>query len=505
MKILFIYPNDDSQVGFNYGIAHISAVCRKAGHSVELWHFCSSVKKLPSKKQFTDKLIKSSFDIIGFSVVTNQWPLAQKFARWIKSVSSVPIVCGGIHALAAGKEILNTKLFDYIIIGEAEDSFLEFVNKKAKGKDVGNIKNLGMIKNGRYILNPVRPFPDLAKLPMKDYEIFDFQRIIDEKNGWVGLMASRGCPFSCTYCFNHHMVSHYRKDLSCNFNQLNYIRHFSIKQLISEINYLTSKYKNIKMFIFDDDLFTFYGKYVKDFCMAYKKKFSLPFVVNAHVGFFDEKRARYLADANCKIVKFGVESGSERVRKMFLNRHMKNEKIIKAIQLAEKTKLHSSVFIMIGLPGETCEDVMETLKLLGKAKPGRFRWSFFFPFPGTKAYDLTMQKHQVVQNEMVSMTNFTEKSCIDFGKKQNLFLKKVGKIMPWFVNAYSELEVSDFYKQKIDQILSLDSDDWEKREKNILEEDKKYSDDFVDNRLSHYAVKYNPFMGVISDYFVNEK
>ena len=258
------------------------------------------------------------------------------------------------------------------------------------------------------------------------------------------------------------------------------------------------------MFIFDDDLFTFYRQYVIDFCMAYKKICSIPFVVNAHVGFFDEERARYLSEANCKIVKFGVESGSETIRKKVLQRHMKNEKIIKAIRTAHQFGMHTSVFLMIGLPDETHEDVMATIRLMGKAKPGRYRWSFFFPYPDTKAYEISANGKYIDYGEMSHMVNFTEGSCLNFGEEHNLFLKKVGRVMPWFVNAWSDLPVADFYRKKVEEVLSLDKQAWEEKEDRLIGEDKKISEGFVKQGLSHYAIKYNPFMGVISDYFTTE-
>lgn len=504
MKILFIYPNAGSQLGFNYGIAHMSALLKRAGHSVELWQLCEEICPLPSKEKFMNRLSQIDPDIIGFSVVTNQWLYAKKLAKWARGATSAPLVCGGIHAMAAAEEILQSDLFDYIFRGESEDAFLEFVEKMVAAEDVSELRNLGLKKNGNIQVNPVRALPDLRTLPFKDYDIFDFQRIIDAKNGWVGLMASRGCPFSCTYCFNHQMVSHYRKDLNCSFRELNYIRHFDVKQIIAEIEYLLRNYQHIKMFIFDDDLFTFYRKYVAEFCQAYKKICSTPFVVNAHVGFFDEERARHLAEANCKIVKFGVESGSERIRRNVLQRHMKNEKIVKAIQTAHEFGLHTSVFLMIGLPDETYDDVMATIKLMGDAKPGRYRWSFFFPYPDTKAYEISAKGKYIDYAEMSHMLNFTEGSCLDFGEKHNLFLKKVGKVMPWFVNAFSDLPVANFYKKKIEKILSLDAQEWEAKAEQLIEEDKEISKNFVKRGLSHYAIKYNPFMGVISDYFTTE-
>jgi hypothetical protein len=77
--------------------------------------------------------------------------------------------------------------------------------------------------------------------------------------------------------------------------------------------------------------------------------------------------------------------------------------------------------------------------------------------------------------------------------------------MPWFVNAYSNLPVAEFYRQKVDEILNMDKDAWNQAAPGLGQEDKKLSQHFSEKGLSHYAIKYNPFMGVISDYFLNEK
>ncbi len=504
MKVFFIYPSAGSQLGFNYGVAHMASVLKQAGHQVIFWQLCEDIEPLPTEEEFVGRIANEKPDILAFSVVTNQWGYTQTLARWARRQLSIPLVIGGIHALAGAREILETGLFDYVFRGECEEAFLEFVERLQRGESVENVRNLAFVHNGQIRINPVRPLPDPDKLPPKDYQSMDFQKMIDAKNGWVGLMASRGCPFSCTYCFNHVMIESYKKDLRCSFRQLNYIRQFSVDKVIQEIEYLLKTYRNIKMFIFDDDLFTFDKSYVKRFCQAYKTFCDIPFVVNAHVGFFDEQCARYLAAANCKIVKFGVESGSPRIRSKILNRHMSNEKIVEAIKTVGEYGMHSSIFLIIGFPHEGREDVFETIKLMAAAKPGRFRWTYFFPFPATKAHKISLDGGYINFDKMKGMKNFTDESCLEFGPEQNLLLKKIGRIMPWFVNAYSDLAVAEFYAEKVKKILAMDEDQWNGAAPNLLREDSRYSQYHCERGLSHYAIKYNPFMGIISDYFLND-
>jgi radical SAM superfamily enzyme YgiQ (UPF0313 family) len=187
-----------------------------------------------------------------------------------------------------------------------------------------------------------------------------------------------------------------------------------------------------------------------------------------------------------------------------MNRHMSNAAIIDAIQTAKEAGLHTSVFLMIGLPGETEDDIMATIKLMAESLPGRFRWSFFFPFPGTKAYELSHKENMIDHAKMAQMDNFTDASCLDFGDPQNLFLKKVGRALPWFVNAYSQLPVAEVYRAKVEHIMQMDAATWARKSDQIMTEDRALSKHFVQQGLSHYAIKYNRFMGVISDYFTED-
>ncbi|MBN1142649.1 MAG: radical SAM protein, partial [Deltaproteobacteria bacterium] len=207
----------------------------------------------------------------------------------------------------------------------------------------------------------------------------------------------------------------------------------------------------------------------------------------------------------CRIVKFGVESGSPKIRATVMNRHMSNDRIVEALGYVHRHGMHSSVFIIIGLPCENREDVMDTVRFLGRSQPGRFRWTYFFPFPGTDSQRLSIEGGYLNPDKADTLMNFTDESLLDFGEEHNLFLEKVGRIMPWFVNAEAGFEASPQYREHVERILAMDRAEWERVSPTLLEEDKKLSREFQQKNLRHYAVKYNPFMGVISDYFMNEK
>lgn len=504
MKILFVYPNIDAQVGFNYGLAFISAVLKQHGHITRLLNINEKLTEIPADSQIKQFVEDYNPDLIGFSVVTPQYQHALRFARAIKSFFNVPIVCGGVHATMVPEEVLQEECFDYVCVGEGEEAILELVTKLENDEDTSRIPNIWTKRAGKIIKNNVRPFTDIARLPRKDYELFDLQRLIDVEDGWVRLMASRGCPYRCTYCFNHKIVERYKEETASPRTVdpagRPYLRRHSVDEVLSEIDFLLSRYKNIRMFIFDDDLFTLDKQYSAMFCDKYPKHTTLPFVVNAHVKAFDEERARALKQANCAIVKFGLESGSERIRREILNRPMSNDEIIRAFQCAQKYDLHTSAFVMFGLPHETKEDIMETIKLLSIIKPGRFRWSIFFPFPGTAAYEISAKGGYLNLEKMKRLNNFTDDTCLDFGHEHNLFISKLQKTFPWYVNMYQDGAEDDIYSVLVRLVEEQTAESWEKFKDYIPSLDQELSRCLSLASKEHYRIKYNSFTAVRSDW-----
>ena len=496
MRILFIYPNLYAQIGFNYGVAFLSAVLKQRGHETALINVNDRLSYPLDLERIWRDVRAFEPDLIAFSIVTNQYRYATEVARFLRERTSTPMIAGGVHVTMAPEEVLSAGLFDYACVGEGEDALAELVERLETGEPTDGVRNIWARKNGELVRNPVRPFSNLAELPTKDYEIFDFQHMIDAKDGWVGVMASRGCPFRCTYCFNHKMVELYQRDTGLKGRELNYIRHHPVEDVIAELKTLIDRYERITMFIFDDDLFTYDRAYVLEFCRRYRDEIDVPFVCNAHPTVFDDEVAQALKNAGCALVKFGVESGSERVRRDILRRHMSNDQIAGAFGTAHKAGLDTSAFVMFGFPHETIEDVGMTLDLLARISPTRMRWAIFFPYIGTEAYRISEEGGFIDLDKMRQLSSFMYESCLDFGSEHNLFMRKLQKTFPWHVNARRGDTCGELYANLARAVDELAENEFSRLADRIRGFDAALSRVVTAAGVPHYEIKYNDFMAV---------
>jgi len=530
VRILFVYPNLYTQMGFNHGLASLSAVLKQKGHETRLVNLNENLPPIPTADDLWRTIREWRPGLIGFSCLTQQYRAALEIAEDLRAraasagVELPPLVVGGIHPTMVPTDVMADGAWDHVGVGECEDALAELARRIELGESPSDVRNFVSWKDGArpiaatrnshgpdaFVANPVGEFPDFARLPMPDYELFDVQRITDQKHGWFGLITSRGCPYRCTYCLNHKIVDRYKAELGRSVKDIGFFRFRPAAAMLEEVRFVLSRYRGVGTFILDDDLFTQNVPHALEFCDLYAKSgIGVPFVVNAHVKQLDERVAEALAKAGCRILKLGIESGSPRVRKEVLKRHMTQKDIFETVNAGERHGLHTSGFVMVGLPGETHAERWETVDLLAEARIGRYRTSFFYPFPGTDSYRLAIDGGYFDAAAPRELADFTEGSLLDFGEDENLFIDKLGTLMPWFVNSrlsrFRESPASERYAPLVERVLAMTAAEWAVFKPETRHIDSQLAAVCVAAGEEHYAIRYNAFMGVRSDFYLAEE
>lgn len=384
MKVLFIYTNLQSIQFYHYhqGLGWLSAVLKQAGHRTELIYLDQEI----SPEQLVEKVKKISPDLIGFSSITLQYQFTKHYAQALKSELKIPMVIGGIHSTIAPEQVLADDLFDFLVQGEGEYPLLELVQALEQDKDWRNIKNLWWREENQIKSNPLRPLIELDQLPFPDRELFDEQRLLLENNYQVPMMASRGCPFACSYCCNT-VLTQLAKQAGGRWH-----RRRSVEKVIQELVSVHKRYPNLKSVFFADEVFTSNKQWVREFCVEYKNNFKTPFQVYIRVGTVDYELLRLMKETGLYSILVGVESGNERIRREVLNRKMSNQQIREVFRWADELGIESWSAVMIGVPGETEKTIRETIKLVQKISPHHLQLSMFQPFPLTPLYEQCLKQ-----------------------------------------------------------------------------------------------------------------
>lgn len=367
-KILFL-----QNIAYEYfGVMWLSTALKRAGHD------CSILME-GYDKDVVKSAIKSDADIIAFSCTTGLHKWAFKISKELKEKTDKLILFGGPHPTYFPEMVDNPDI-DIICLGEGEGAIVELADKLEKKQDITKISNLWVKKDGKLYKNEIRNLTenldDLGK-PDREiyYEKYDYLR----NNPRKPFFASKGCPFNCTFCFNHAFMKLYK-------GKGKVVRRRTVKSVIDEIKEVKSKYP-LGTVYFQDDTFILNPKWVKEFVKIYKKEIGLPFVCLIRADLANEEIIKDLKYGGCDQVFFGVESGNEFIRNKILKKGVTNKQIIYTAKLLRKYKIKLKTYNMLGLPGETLENAFETVHLNSKIKANYVWCSLLQPYPKTEIYD----------------------------------------------------------------------------------------------------------------------
>ena len=286
---------------------------------------------------------------------------------------------GGNHVTHNPDIIEKNDWIDFVCRGEGEYATLELLEKIEQGKDLTNIKNIWARLNGKIYKNDVRPLAHPDELPFPDRELY-YRYPLFLNNSVRRFIAGRGCPFQCTFCHNHLDIELYRgKGI--------WARKRSPSLVVEEIKQVKNKYK-IKIVDFSpDDFFLSNRKWALELLELYSKEIKLPFVLNTRPETINAEIAKALKKAGCRGVAISVESADDRLRNDVLKKYTKIDDIRKAIKYLKDQKLITKTYNMIGIPGETIEQAIKTLKLNMELKLTWARCSIISPYPNTNLWN----------------------------------------------------------------------------------------------------------------------
>lgn len=396
MKVLFIYPDfaavpdPHQQHGYySEGLASISAYLKQGGHDTALYHILYP----PAQADFVAVLREHSPDLIAVAVRTSNFPFVKEFFTWCKQAMDVPVLAGGYHATIAPEETIACDGVDYVCRGEGEGAMLDLADALSKKLPTESIENLWTkAADGEIKKNPVRPMiEDLDALPLPDFALFDYGKLEYSLINTAPAIVSRGCPFFCTYCCNHHFRALYP-------NNRKYVRFRSPEAAIAYLKKGLADFPEARYLSFFDDILPLKRKWFFEFVELYKKEINLPFACNAFASGITDEIASALKDAGCYRIHFGVESGNFDMRKDVLKRRMTNEQIIRGFDNCRKYGIATLAYNMVGLPFETRRKALDTIKLNARLRPNRILAAIFYPYPHTEAFEMSAAAGFVPEN-----------------------------------------------------------------------------------------------------------
>ncbi len=385
-------------LSFEYlGVMYLSAMLKEHGHKVEVFIVTAH------EDNAIDEINRFGPDLIAFSCTTGIHNWVVSFAKKLKKNQICPIVMGGPHATFF-PEVIKEASIDIICRGEGEHAICDLANAIDKNEDYTNTKNCWFKVDGTIIENEQRHLiEDLDTLPFADRQLYADKYPFLNRSQKV-FIGGRGCPFDCSFCFNHAYKKLYHKKGAV-------VRFRSVDNLIKEIQEV-QQHSNVRTVYFQDDTFILNKQWVAEFTSKYISKINLPFVCLVRADLADEATLIKLSEAGCKNVFFGIESGDESLRQILLKKRVSDKQIIDAAHLMKACGIRFRTYNIFGLPGETLEQALKTVKLnieIGTDYP----WSSLFnPFPGTELAQYAYDKGYLDQKVNLNSPSFFKDSVL---------------------------------------------------------------------------------------------
>jgi radical SAM superfamily enzyme YgiQ (UPF0313 family) len=374
------------------GIASIAAELERRGHFVEIYD--GAAGDLDSAAICAKT---ASFDMVGVSVITFHAKTAYDLMAGIRKANPrVPVVAGGPHISALPLEPLEKGLADFSVVGEGEYILPQIIDAYFGGRDYSGLDGAAYVVDktvyparGSGIIEDLDALPPPARhlLPMKKYRT---SAVRTRRFPALSSVTSRGCPMRCAFCFNN---LPYRKRT----------RFLSAAGVYGEMAELKNKHGAREVHFWDDNFLTRKDR-VDELCERLKNSpLDIPFDCEGTILSFDPSVLGRLKRAGCFMVSYGIESGSQRVLDM-MRKNIKIDDIKRVVRETRKLGLAARGYFLIGFPGETAEEISETINFACSLGLNDATFSILIPLPGTEIFSTALTEPGFQKNYWTERT-----------------------------------------------------------------------------------------------------
>ncbi|MFA6450604.1 MAG: radical SAM protein [bacterium] len=336
-----------------------------------------------------EKTAATKPDAIGLSATTSSYRWSLSIAEIAKSrLPDTPIIMGGPHPSAVPERVIAQQSIDAVFIDEADSSIVAVYGSLTGKNDRFDVPGLWIKKRGSIIKNDPAPFvQNLDSLPFKDTGSFIAAGLSLSQT--YSAIATRGCPFKCSYCVSGSGHGNDR------------IRRRSPASLLAELERAVSTF-DISSVGFVDDVFIMDREWLYDFLPAYKERIGLPYACLIHPNYENKEIVTLLKDTGCFQIKCGVQSVNPVLSKEIFNRNLNLDKIRKTVRDVKESGIIIKLDFIIGVPTETEQDLRETADFIREVAPDDIFLYFLEYYPGARIIEYALANGYITNAEYES-------------------------------------------------------------------------------------------------------
>ncbi len=401
LKVLFVVKEIDSAEPI--GLLYIAGCLMQAGHTCKV----IGTRGINVEEVF----LNYEPDVLACGATTGLHKYYLGLMAHLKKKRPQCITLLGGHHVTYFPETIQHEGLDVICRGEGEDASVELCHALENGLNYRNIEDLWVKYDGQIYKNPQRKLRrDVDSIPFPPRELlYEFDERLKQLPV-KSFTTNRGCPFPCSYCFNQSMADLYG-------NTWKKVRIRSPQNVVDEIKYVQS-IAPVQIIAFRESIFVYNVKWLKEFGALYRQEIGLPYYCHLRADMLNEEMVELLAWSGCQSVNLGIETANEELANTVLKRNIRHDKLIKGIKLLKKAGIVVFSDNIIGIPGGTLKDDLETLKLNIELKVDYAACTLCTPYPGTGIAKYAIEHGYFDGNyNLIDYSYYTE-SVIKFSSKK---------------------------------------------------------------------------------------